>query len=181
MMWWALLLACKRPVPPDMLTAEERAAEVGTVRQDFIGPARWSGPSDLCLDVPVGWLGSQGPAPRLLDVTHEASGATVSLSAWPWGTPVPQVPEGSELLFLDEDSYRTVPLLRPSATYTLSAGDGALTQGWFALLDGRVVVVEVQAPFGRTTEARAAAQPLLSGLARCPARVTRDGDGAAGR
>ena len=167
--WWLWLAACKRPTPPPDLVATERAVPAGPVREDVEGPAPWSGAGAVCLQIPAAWAGSTGAAPHLLDVVHAPTDVRVSLFAWPWGTPVPRVPDGFVLAFHDEDSYRTVPLLHPGASYTLLGSGGEVVQGWYGPVDGRVLVVEVAAPFGRTTEGRDVADNLLRALTRCDA------------
>lgn len=177
MMVLLLSLACKPAPSPEMLEAAAgRGAQQGPVRERVAGPFRWTGPSNLCLEVPVGWEGTTGPPPQLLELALDDAG-TVRIAVWPWGTPVPQVPDGSSLVFLDEDSYRAVPVLQPAATYTLSTADGGLTQGWYGSQDGRVVVVEVSAEPGHTTRARDAATPLLQGLTRCGVSAAGDAAG----
>jgi hypothetical protein len=173
-----LLLACKKDPTPQVAAVSPEQAVSTAQRSLLVGPVRWTSSTGLCADLPEGWQGTASAPPQLLDVAHEGSQARLRVAAWPWGTPIPVVPQGAELVFHDLDSYRRVPLLRPSASYTLRHDDGHLVQGWYGDLDGRVVVVEVEAPFGRTTEARSAAEPLLSGLARC---FSPGDDGASGR
>jgi len=161
-----MLLACKRPAPPEMIVSD-RVIPSGPVRETIDGPYRWNGAGGLCVDLPQAWSGTTGAAPNLLQVQHAGSGVELALFAWPWGTPLPRVPAGFTLGFHDEDSYRTVPLLFPGASYTLVGDDGSVIQGWYGPVDGRVVVVEVAAPFGRTTEGRDIADDLLRSVKRC--------------
>ena len=111
-----------------------------------------------------------GPAPQLLDLTHGVTGAVVRLQAWPWGTPMPQERQGYVVAFEPSlTRYRTVPLLTPARSYTLAGSDGTLIQGWIGDVAGRLVVVEHQAPFGRSTAGRDAMESLLASLRRCDA------------
>jgi len=164
--------SCRKPSPPEMIT-NERTVQAGPVRESIEGPTTWRGAGQLCVDIPASWAGTTGAAPHLLDLVHEDTDTALALRVWPWGTPVPRVPDGFTLAFHDEDSYRTVPLLHPSATYTLLSNEGRLVQGWYGENEGRVVVIEVRAPFGRTTEGRDAADDLLRSLRRCNAAAAR--------
>ena len=171
-MWLlALLLGCPKAPAPAWEEGEGggEGGPRGPVREPVEGPIPWRG-AGLCLTVPAGWSGTSGPAPQLLDLTHQGTGSKLRLQAWPWGTPMPQERAGFELVFAPTiANYRTVPLLAPARTYTLADAAGELVQGWIGTVDGRLVVVEHQAPFGRTTEGRDAMTTLLASLRRCGA------------
>jgi len=162
-----LLLGCgKKPSSVGLEGAIERS-ERGPVRDVVVGPTSWQGVG-LCLAILEGWGGTGGPAPQLLELTHDDTGTVMRLQVWPWGTPMPSERPGFLVVFAPELArYRTVPLLTPARTYTLSAPNGALVQGWIGTFDGRLVVVEQEAPFGRTTAGRDATEALLGSLRRC--------------
>ncbi len=168
-MWWLALLLSGCPKKPDPGWVEGTAdrGPAAPLREAVEGPLTWQG-AGLCLGVQEGWRGTSGPAPQLLEVTHGPTGSQVRLQAWPWGTPMPQERTGFAVVFAPRlSNYRTIPLLAPARTYTLSAPDGEIVQGWIGTVDGRLVVVELQAPFGRTTEGRDAMEALLGSLRRC--------------
>jgi hypothetical protein len=162
-----LWLGCAKKPAPIQVEGRGEQVERGPVRDVLEGPASWQG-AGMCLAIQEGWAGTGGPAPQLLELTHAGTGTVVRLQAWPWGTPMPQERAGFTLVFApDLARYRTVPLLSPARTYTLAAPDGSLVQGWIGTFDGRLVVVEHEAPFGRTTAGRDAMEALLGSLRRC--------------
>lgn len=171
-LWLGLLLfgGCRKATGPEAMVSSSppRSGAAGALRERVIGPASWSGVG-LCMSVPREWAGTSGPAPQLLQLQHGPSGATVRLQAWPWGTTMPQRRPDFALVFEGPGQYRTVPLLTPASTYTLSTTSGELVHGWVGTSDGRLLVVEVQAPFGRMTEGRAAMDALVGSLRRCDA------------
>jgi len=167
-MWLlALWLGCPKPTPPVQLDADSDRGPRAPLREAIAGPDTWQG-AGLCMAIRDGWAGTAGPAPQLLELTHDATGSVVRLQAWPWGTPMPKERAGFTVAFEPVlTRYRTVPLLTPARTYTLSSDDGSLIQGWIGDVDGRLVVAEHQAPFGRTTAGRDAMEGLLGSLRRC--------------
>lgn len=138
------------------------------IRTPVAGPERWTEPGGLCLGVPAGWTGTAGPAPELLELSHE-SGVELAVRTWSTLYPTPAVPPGFELFFDDDDTYRAVPALRGGGTWTWVSLDpqGPLIQGWYASEADRVVAVQVTYPFGKVTVGRSTVDPLLGGLTRC--------------
>lgn len=160
--WWWLLAACPKPAagPPPL-----DGAGLGptSVRAPIAGPRYWAEPGGLCLEIPAGWSGTTGPEPHLL-ILEDEDGIRFEVTAT--AGPPPDERPGHVSTFADDGSYRTVPILTPSATRTWreDAPLGRTVQGWYAPLGGRLVGVEVSYPFGHATDGRDRVDGLLRGL-----------------
>lgn len=161
---WLALTGCPRPpqvesVPPPV--DPDPDPEPGLIT----GPRYWSEPGGLCLEVPEGFSGSTGGPPLLLELEQTGTGFALEIRAWPVGEPPPGRP-GHTVLFEDPAGYRAVPILgRDAGSRTwIGDADGRTVTSWFAPLGDRVVEVSILAPPGRSTEARAALDPLVQAL-----------------
>jgi hypothetical protein len=167
----ALLLGCpKPPAAPPLETPRVPADEVR--RTPVAGPRYWTEGGGLCLEVPVGWTGTTGPAPLLLELEQEGTGFRIEVLAWD-GRDAPADREGYVVMFDDAGAYRTVPILTPSGSRTSEALDpgGDSVHAWYAPLNGRLVEVAAVLPAGRATEGLAAVEPVLRAL--CTTQMSR--------
>lgn len=160
--WWVWLLGCpKPPSGPPVVGGVAQGPELA--RSPIAGPRYWAEPGGLCLEIPDGWSGTIGPEPLLL-VLEDADGVRFQVTARD-ALPPDERP-GFTLTFSDDGSYRTVPILTPSATRTWQedAPLGRTLQGWYGEVAGRMVGVEAIYPFGHATNGRDRVDPLLRAL-----------------
>lgn len=132
----------------------------------------------LLVDIPPGWRGTAGPADSALVVAAQADVTGTRVEVWVYprssatvGPVMPRPRPGCTPLLADEvGSYRSVPLLEGGSSASCLLGEGrvSLVQGWYGVVAGREVHVEVIHPHGAAIEGLVAARPLLLSLAVAP-------------
>ncbi|MEQ1504376.1 MAG: hypothetical protein ABMB14_19200 [Myxococcota bacterium] len=164
MIGW-LLAGC--PHPPAPVPVEPTAPEVPVAeRSPITGPAYWSEPGGLCLEVPAGWTGSTGASPDLLTLVQDRTGFGFEIRGWPVAEPTPPRP-GWTVSWEDTGAWRTVPILATATgtrTWQSDEGDGRAIQSWYGPLGDRTVEIAAVYPPGRTIEGRDVIEPLLHAL-----------------
>ncbi|MCB9685665.1 MAG: hypothetical protein H6735_11535 [Alphaproteobacteria bacterium] len=160
-----ILAGCpKRRVEPPPLETVDHGAPT-EVRVAVDGPITWIMDREpgLCLPIPSGWSGTTGPAPLVLEIADDA-GRRVELSVS--ALPFPSQREGYELLFEDDGSYRTVPLLIGGGTRSWQSVDpyGPLVQAWYGQVGGQEVEVAVTTPLDSATASYDLLHALVAGL-----------------
>ena len=166
--WMVLLLVgcAKKGAGPESAPVPavlNPAAVPGQVAAVIEGPARWSDPVGLCLEIPAGWQGQGADATGGL-VTLSLVDSEVRVGVYLASAPLER--DGLVRVFVDKGSYRSLPALGLGGveTWVSEAPGGPTLQVWQGVSGERPVRVEARYPDGEVIRGMAEVEALLGGL-----------------
>lgn len=163
----ALLIACRKPVPPQVTPEAEPPAEVrpsGALGGGMYVDRRWP----LVVPVPEGWTAEVGAddAPLRMRAQDPVTGAEVEVYALPEGTTGPLDRPECSWTFQDTGRYRMITTADPITVATCTPEEPTAPHRFAVLVvrPGVVWELDLRAPGTSLAAAVAAGEGLLQGV-----------------